>query len=32
MREVALKKLFRGETTVEEIVRETCFSDRARVI
>jgi len=32
MREVALQKLFRGETTIEEIVRATCSSDRPGVI
>lgn len=32
MREVALDKLFRGETTIEEVVRETCIPDRARMI
>jgi len=32
LREVALAKLFRGETTVEEIVRETCIAGRAQMI
>ncbi len=32
LREVALDKLFRGETTIEEVLRETCFEDRARMV
>ncbi len=31
MREVALGRLFRGETTVEEVLRETVLADRARM-
>jgi len=32
LREVALAKLARGETTVEEVCRETCVPDRAQMI
>ena len=32
LREVALDKLFRGETSIEEVVRETCIPGRAAVI